>query len=250
MNLTPLSAGFTTDLHIETEGRLCGICMIHAVQDVIWQRYFTRHVLPHITTIGDRVRTRSATAKSLYVQTEHFLYASLLSRSHSKVLAIGIEADGLLRELVCSAAFDERVLVVTESQAEAPRGTERCAPEAARPRTLAERFDIVFTDDARCDLAPGVRHVEIVSDTRHRTGDDTEVDFVFATGPAIKFPMCSDIRRRFMPRLVSAGIFTPLFRLLVMSDPQCMVVLDITANALESGRICDRIFRTRLREVV
>ena len=130
----------------------------------------------------------AATAKSLYVQTEHFPYASLLSRSHSKVLAIGIEADGLLRELVCSAAFDERVLVVTESQAEAPRGTERCAPEAARPRTLAERFDIVFTDDARCDLAPGVRHVEIVSDTRHRTGDDTEVDFVFATGPGHQVP--------------------------------------------------------------
>ncbi|CAL8461498.1 g1029 [Coccomyxa elongata] len=223
--------------------------MIHDVQDVIWQRYFTRHVLPHIVNIEDRVRTRSATAKSLYVQTEHFPYASLLSRSHSKVLAIGIEAEGLLRELA-SAALDERVLVVTERQAEAPRGAEMCAPEAARPRTETQRFDIVFTEDARCDLAPGVRHVEIVSDTRHRTGDDTEVDFVFATGPAIRPPVCGDIRRRFMPRLLSAGVFSPFFRLLVLSDPRCMAVLDITANALESGRICDRIFRTRLREIV
>ncbi len=222
--------------------------MIHDVQCVIWRRYFTRHVLPCIATIGDRVRTRSATAKSLYVQTEPFPYASLLSRSHSKVLAVGIEANGLARELACSAAFDERVLVVMESHTEAPQGVECCHPGVALQRTEAERFDIVLTNDARCDLAPGVCHIEIVSETRHRTSDDAGVDFVFATGEAIRPPLCGDVRRRFMARLVSAGVFTPLIRLFVLSDPRCMAVLDITANALESGRICDRLFRTRLRE--
>ena len=234
--------------HIEIDGSVRSIWMIHDVQCVVWRRYFTRHVLPCIATIGDRVKTRSATAKSLYVQTENFPYASLLSRSHSKVLAIGIEASGLARELVCSAVFGERVLFVMESHTEAPRGTEGCTPAAALLRTEAERFDIVLTNDARCDLAPGVRHIEIVSDTCHRTHDDAGVDFVFATGEAIRPPLCGDVRRRFMPRLVSAGVFTPLFRLFVLSDPRCMAVLDITANALESGRICDRLFRTRLRE--
>lgn len=222
--------------------------MIRDVQCIIWRRYFTRHVLPQIATHRDRVQTRSATAKSLYVQIDHFLHTGLLARSHSKVLAIGIRGDRLAKELASSADFDERVLIVSKNEEPAGPGVNRSDPEAAQ-RDM-QRFDIVLTDDARCDRAPGVRHIEIVSEGRHRTCDDADIDFVCATGRAIRPPLCGDIRRRFMSRLMSVGVFSPLFRLLVMSDPRCMVVLDVTANALESGRVCDRIFRTRLRTTV
>ena len=224
--------------------------MIHDVQGIIWRRYFTRHVLPHIATLNDRVQTRSATAKSLYVQIDHFLHTALLARSHSKVLAIGIRGDRLARELASGADLDERVLIVTKSEEPASPGVDRCDPETARTRTDAEHYDIVLTDNAKCDLAEGTRHIEIVSDNRHRTCDDADIDFVCATGRAIRPPLCGAIRRRFMSRLMSAGVFSPLFRLLVMSDPRCMAVLDVTANALESGRVYDRIFRTCLRTTV